>query len=109
MEAIDGRVGALEERMDHQAAMLGDLRNDVRQLGIDLRGELAQVRGEIGQVRGEIGQVRGEIGQLRVEFHDLRGEMVRRFEHADQRFLWLIGLMTAMLLTIIGGMVGALV
>ena len=99
--AIHDRVGALEERMDHQAAMLGDLRNDVRQLGTDLRGEL-------GQVRGEIGQVRGEIGQLRVEFHDLRGEMVRRFEHADQRFPWLIGLMTAMLLTIIGGMVGAL-
>src|SRR3546814_18918366 len=44
--------------------------DDVRHLGVELRGEMGELRGEMGELRGELGELRGEWGGL-------RGEMVR--------------------------------
>jgi hypothetical protein len=46
-------------------------KTDVTNLGIELRGELAEMRGEIAGVRGEISQLRGDLkndmgNQLRI-------------------------------------------
>ena len=130
MAGLEDRVGALEERMDHHAAMLGDirsmvgdLRGDMRQLGSELRGEMGQLRnelrGEMGQLRGEMdqlrgetsqqgGQLRGEMGQLRGELHGFRDDMNRRFERVDQRFTWLVGIQMGTLIAIVGGLVGVI-
>src|SRR3546814_17984000 len=55
--------------------------DDVRHLGVELRGEMGELRGEMGELRGEMGELRGEMGEL-------RGEMVRfegRIEHTLAR------------------------
>jgi hypothetical protein len=102
MADVEDRVAALEERMDHHTAMLGDLRDDVRQL----RGEVVQLGGELrGEMRQLGSHLRGEMRQLG---SDLRDDMNRRFEHIDQRFAWLVGIQMGTLVAIIGGLVGVL-
>src|SRR3546814_19704469 len=51
--------------------------DDVRHLGVELRGEMGELRGEMGELRGEMGVLRGEMGELRGEMGELRGERVR--------------------------------
>jgi hypothetical protein len=36
-------------------------KDDVRALGVEVRGEIAELRGEIAEVRGEIAELRGEL------------------------------------------------
>src|SRR3546814_5447924 len=35
--------------------------DDVRHLGVELRGEMGELRGEMGELRGEMGELRGEL------------------------------------------------
>src|SRR3546814_2173871 len=35
--------------------------DDVRHLGVELRGEMGELRGEMGELRGEMGELRGEM------------------------------------------------
>jgi hypothetical protein len=44
-------------------------KDDVRGLGIELRGELAELRGELAELRGEMAGLRGEMAGLRGEVH----------------------------------------
>ncbi len=66
MSNLEARVTSLEERMDHHAAMMADL-----------RGIVLEVRDELRDFRHQV---------------DRRFEQIdRRFEQIHQSFLWLVG------------------
>jgi hypothetical protein len=48
-------------------------RSDLRELGLELRGEMSELRGEMSELRGEMSELRGEVrslgGELRAEMH----------------------------------------
>jgi uncharacterized coiled-coil protein SlyX len=83
MRSLEDRVISLEDRLDHQVAMIADIRTMV-------------------------GDLRAEIRDLRAEIRDLRQEMIRRLELGDQRFTWLVGTQVATLVAIVAVLVGAL-
>lgn len=97
MATSDDRVALLEERMDHHAEMLSDLRAEVHAFRGEMREELAAIRRSFEQIDRRFEQV------------DRRFEQVdRRFEQVDQRFVWLVGVQLGTLVAIIGVLVGAL-
>ena len=62
---------------------IGGLRGEIGDLRAEMRGEFGNLRGEIGDLRGEM---RGEIGDLRGEIGGLRDEMNRRFVEMERHF-----------------------
>lgn len=83
MSDLMGRVTILEERMDHQAAMLADL-------------------------RGSVMDLRDEFRAFRDEFRAFREETNRRFEHVEQRFWWIIGFQLTTMVGVMGALLSAL-
>ena len=55
---LDGKIGALDTKIDKQ---IGQVRSEIGQV----RSEIGQIRSEIGQIRSEIGQIRSEIGEVK--------------------------------------------
>lgn len=75
-------------------------KDDVRVLGRELRGEIAELRGEL---LGEIGGLRGEMGALRGELRGELGSLEGCMEAALRRqTYWLGGLVTALWTATVG-------
>jgi tetrahydromethanopterin S-methyltransferase subunit G len=74
-------------RLDVLEHDVADIKENVRELRREMRGEIGDLRAEM---RGEIGDLRGEIGDLRAEMRgeigDLRAEMNERFDRVNERF-----------------------
>ena len=73
-------------------------------LRTELRTEMGALRTEMTDLRRDM--VAGDAA-LRGEINELRGEMGRRFDVMDQKFLWLAGTQVATL-AVIGVLAGAL-
>jgi hypothetical protein len=67
-------------------------------LRTELRADMADLRHDM---------MAGDAA-LRSEITGLRGEMARRFDMMDQKFIWLAGTQVATLLAVIGVLAGAL-
>ena len=90
MSNLEARVTSLEERMDHHAAMMADLRVVV----LEVRDELRDFRQHV---------------ERRFEQVDRRFEQIdRRFEQVHQTFLWVIGFQLTTMLAIISVLMTAL-
>ena len=74
MRNPDERVAYVEGRMEDHAALMADIRVEMR----DLRAE------------------------MRADFRELRSEMIFRFDRMDQKFTWLVGMFVALLLGLLG-------
>src|SRR4051794_2182666 len=59
---------------------------------------VAYLEGRNEDPAAAVTDVRTDVRDLRTDVRELRTEMVRRFEHSDTRFNWLIGLQFAVLL-----------
>src|SRR5512139_2343707 len=94
MATDDERVALLEERMDHQATVLADVRGSLADLRGELHGFRAETRDELAAIRRYFEQIDRRFEQVdrRFEQVDRRFEQVdHRFEQVDQRFVWLVG------------------
>ena len=97
--SLDHRVAYLEGRIEEQAGMIADVRTDIRGLRADFNALRAETREEFKAVRSE---TREEFKSLRAEMREFRAEMIRRFEQVDTRFNWVLGLLFAIVLALIG-------
>jgi len=118
--SLDERVTNLEALTDKHAAAVAAVRTDIADLRLELRTEIAALRGDMATLRGDMA-LRSETVELRRDFagvraematrseiNDLRGEMNRRFDAMDQKFIWLTGTQVATLLAVVGILAGAL-
>jgi hypothetical protein len=111
MSTLEERLASLEAGMDAMA--------DIRTLITDLRGDTNR---QFELMSRQFTELRGDMQrQLEVtltQFTELRGDMNRRFEQADRRFealdqkgdrhfTWVGGIQVALLLGVVGALVGA--
>ena len=89
MPAVEERLAYLEGRAGDQTAAIADLRTSTTELRSEMNSGFVALRGET-------------LGG----FTALRDEMNRRFEAVDLKFTWLIGIQVAMLVTVLGAVVG---
>ena len=119
MPTLEERVAYLEGRMEDHTALTGDLRNGLRELRADTGRQFTKLREEL---RGQCTALRSEITELREdtgrEFRDLRADTNQQFadvrsqihhldEKSDRHFTWLIGIQVAVLVSVVGALVGS--
>ena len=67
---------------------------------------MAQVNTRLGNVEQDIRELRGEMNsrfdRVYEELGGMRGEMDARFRAMDQRFMWLYGLLAALIIGVAG-------
>jgi hypothetical protein len=68
---------------------------------------LALLEGRVQEQAVHMMDLRGINADLRHELRGLRDEMIRRFEHVDRRFDWLIGILVTGFIAVIGTVAGA--
>jgi len=116
---LEERVNIVEAQSDAHARAIDGLGSEIRALRTEMGALRTELRTEMGALRTEMGALRTEMtdlrrdmvagdAALRSEINELRGEMGRRFDVMDQKFLWLAGTQVATLLAVIGVLAGAL-
>lgn len=94
-ESLEVRMAHLEGAYAQIDKRLGAVETALRDLRVELLGEIGRVRDGMGGLRGEMGGLRGhfggEVGSLRQEIRDLRGDV-------RPQFYWVIGLIVVTLL-----------
>lgn len=96
MPSLEDRVSLIEERLKNQAALM-----------TDIRGALTEIRTDIRHL-GERMDRRFEQVDRRFEQVDRRFEQVdRRIEQVEHRFGWLVGIVLAGFIAVIGTVAGA--
>ena len=97
MSTVEERLASLEARMDAMA--------DLRTLITDLRGDTNR---QFTELRGDMQR---QLEVTLTQFTELRGDMNRRFQALDQKgdrhFTWVVGIQVALLLGVVGALVGA--
>lgn len=109
--------------MSHRKTGVPDLRSDMSRQFVELRGEMngrfADLRGEmydwLTELRGDVSQrltgLRGDMTRQYADVHVRFTDMDRRFttpdDEGDRHFTWLVGTQVALLLAVVGALVGA--
>ena len=101
MASLEERVNIVEAQSDAHARAIDGVRTEMG----GLRAEMVALRTEMIDLRRDM--MAGDAA-LRTEIAELRGEMGRRFDVMDQKFMWLAGTQVATLLAVIGVLAGAL-
>ena len=73
----------------------------------DLDERVAVLEGRVQEQAVHMADLRGVGAEVRQEIRVLRDEMNRRFEHVEQRFDWLIGIVVTGFIAVIGTVAGA--
>jgi len=88
--------------------VMADLRTLITDLHGDTNRQFTELRGDMQQLRGDMQR---QLDVTLPQFTELRGDMNRRFEALDQKgdrqFTWVVGIQVALLLGVVGAMVGA--
>ena len=112
MANLEERVNIVEAQSDAHARAIDGLGSEIRALRTEMGALRTELRTEMGALRTEMTDLRRDMvagdAALRSEINELRGEMGRRFDVMDQKFLWLAGTQVATLLAVIGVLAGAL-
>jgi prefoldin subunit 5 len=121
MSSLEERVAYLEGRLDDHTREVGRLHTGLEDLGQEMRRGFQQARHQFELVDTRFEQIDKRFEQIdkRFEQVDRRFEQVdRRFEQVDARlvgldqkvdrhFTWLVGLQMAVLVSVVGALVGA--
>jgi DNA anti-recombination protein RmuC len=117
------QVTQLREEMTRQSTELrADMNRQSSELRADMNHQSAELRADMNRqfdvMNGQLGELRSDMNQ-RFEHVDRRFEQVdRRFEQAeyrfqaldakgDRHFTWIVGVQVALMLAVIGAMMGA--
>lgn len=97
MQSLDQRVAYLEGRMEEQSTSMNDLRTDLRGFRADVTREFSEFRAEMREFRSEMAR---QFAEVNTRFNAQDGKI-------DRHFMWIMGTQFAVLLSIIGAMIGA--
>jgi tetrahydromethanopterin S-methyltransferase subunit G len=111
MSTLEERVAALEARVDAHAMSGSDLRGALLGLQDEMHRLFEQVDRRFEQVDRRFEQVDRRFEQMDQRFTDLQRQMNQRFDAADQKvdrhFTWLVGIQVAVLVAVVGALVGS--
>ena len=106
--------GAMDDLREHMDRGFGDLRAHVDRGFGDLWGAVDDLREQMGNLREQMGNLREQVGNLREQVGNLReqmGNFQKRFEALDRKvdhhFTWLVGIQVAVLVAIVGTLLGS--
>jgi len=72
-------VGVILARMTQN--LRHEVKTEVRDLRVELKGDIGALRGEMSELRtelkGDIGALRGEMSELRAEIREVRSDLTR--------------------------------
>ena len=104
MPTLEERVAYLEGRLgDHDSAM-DSLRQDYTRVVAGVHSLLANFRDQM--LRG-FEQVDRRFEQIEHRFEGVDGRFVGQDEKIDRHFMWLVGMHVAVLLAVVGALVGS--
>ncbi len=124
MATVEERLASLEARMgkmDDLQTLMAALREDLNRGFTHVREELVRQREdvtlELAQAREDtarqFAQMRDDMSrqftQVREDMAEIRADMRGRFEQVDRRFTWVLGVQMALMLAVIGALLGAYV
>jgi len=111
MSTLEERVAALEARVDAHAMSGSDLRGALLGLQDEMHRLFEQVDRRFEQVDRRFEQVDRRFEQMDQRFTDLQGQMNQRFDAVDQKidrhFTWLVGIQVAVLVAVVGALLGS--
>jgi len=118
MSTLEERVAALEARVDAHAMSGSDLRgallglqDEMHRLFEQVDRRFEQVDRRFEQVDRRFEQFDRRFEQMDQRFTDLHGQMNQRFDAVDQKidrhFTWLVGIQVAVLVAVVGALLGS--
>ena len=121
MPTVEERLASLEAKVDTMSDLrnlIVELRADMNRRFDDVNRRFDDVNGRFDDVNGRFGDVNGRFGDVNRQFTELREDMNRRFielrgdmkslDHkVDRQFIWLVGTQMALLLAVVGALIGA--
>ena len=108
MPTTDERLASLEARLD----AMSDLRTAITDLRGDMGRQFTELRDDTNRQFTELrGDMNGRFADTSRQFTELREDMNRRLAtldvKGDRHFTWLVGTQVALLLAVVGALVGA--
>lgn len=136
MPSLEERVAYLEWKMEDHAAQTADLRTGVREFRSEMGRRFEDVDRQFTELRDEMGRRFEDVGRQFTELRNETGRQFEhveaRFQHVDARFIqidnrfgqvdarfaaldekidrhftWLVGIQVAVLLAVVGALVGS--
>lgn len=111
MSTIDERVAALEARIDAHAVSTTDVRGALAELQAQMNRRFEQVDHRFEQVDRRFEQMELRFLGVDNRLNDLQAQMNQRFDSVDQKidrhFTWLVGMQVAVLVAVVGALVGS--
>ena len=100
MPTHDERLASLEARMD----AMSDLRSLIAELRGDMTDRFNEVNGRFTELRADIN---ARFGGVDRRFDSLDQRLAALDEKGDRHFTWMVGTQVAVLLAVIGALLGA--
>ena len=93
MPTVEERLASLEARMD----AMSDIRNLIAELRGDMNARFVDVTGRFTELRND----------MNGRFDDVNRRLAALDENGDRHFTWLVSTQVALLLAVVGALVGA--
>jgi TolA-binding protein len=107
MPTLEERVAALEAKVDAQAMSASDVRSALTGLQDQMNGRFEQVDHRFVELQDQMNR---RFEQVDHRFDHFQGQMNQRFDTFDQKtdrhFTWLVGIQVAVLVAVVGALVG---
>jgi len=114
MPTVEERLASLEAKVD----TISDLRNLIVELRHEMNARFTDVNARFTEINARFTEVNGRFGDVNGRFTELRDDMNRRFtemrgdvkaldQKVDRQFVWLVGTQLALLLAVVGALLGA--
>jgi hypothetical protein len=108
MATLEERVAALEARLDSHAMNAADLRGAIVDLRAEMNRRFEQVDVRFIAIDSRFAALEQHMNQ---RFGALEQQMSVRFDAVDQKidrhFTWLVGIQVAVLVSVVGALVGS--
>ena len=112
MPTIDERLTSLEVRMDSTSDLRNVFDSRLTELRADLNLRFAQVNGRFAELRDDLNlrsnDVTVRFTEVNGQFAEVNRRMSELEQKTDRHFAWLITTQVAVLLAVVGALVGAL-
>ena len=107
MPTVEERLASLEAKVD----TMSDLRGAVTELRKDMNGRFVQIDARFAQVDARFAQIDARFIELRQDMNGRFDDVNRRLstidEKGDRHFTWMVSTQVALLLAVVGALVGA--
>jgi hypothetical protein len=96
MPTVEERLVSLEARVDAMS--------DIRNLIAGLRGDM---NARFGDMNARFGDLNARFGEINGRFDEINRRLAALDEKGDRHFTWMVSTQVALLLAVVGALVGA--